>query len=72
MLDALIAGLAEGSPYLWDLCAADPERLVALLEADPERRFDDMLADARRAIAATQDEAEAMRLLRRMKAKPRC
>src|SRR5215471_4247592 len=68
MLDALITGLAGGSPYLWDLVRDSPERFVALLEAEPERRFGDMLADAKRAIAATRDEAEAMRLLRRMKA----
>src|SRR5215470_5805619 len=67
-LDALITGLAGGSPYLWDLVRDSPERFVALLEAEPERRLGDMLADAKRAIAATRDEAEAMRLLRRMKA----
>ncbi len=67
-LDALITGLAGGSPYLWDLVRDSPERFVALLEAEPERRFGDMLADAKRAIAATRDEAEVMRLLRRMKA----
>jgi glutamate-ammonia-ligase adenylyltransferase len=67
-LDALITGLAGGSPYLWDLARASPERLVALLEAEPERRFKDILADAKRAIAATRDEAEVMRLLRHMKA----
>src|SRR5215510_79309 len=67
-LDALITGLAGGSPYLWDLVRGSPERFVALLEAEPERRFRDILADAKRAIAATRDEAEVMRLLRRMKA----
>ena len=67
-LDALMTGLAGGSPYLWDLVRGSPERFVALLEAEPERRFCDVLADAKRAIAATCDEAEVMRLLRRMKA----
>src|SRR5215813_3704611 len=67
-LDALMTGLADGSPYLWGLVRASPERFVALLEAEPERRFRDILADAKRAIAATRDEAEVMRLLRRMKA----
>src|SRR5262245_24054586 len=67
-LDALITGLADGSPYLWDLAQRSPERLIALLEAEPERRFDDILDLARRAIAATSDEAEVMRLLRVMKA----
>jgi [glutamine synthetase] adenylyltransferase / [glutamine synthetase]-adenylyl-L-tyrosine phosphorylase len=68
MLAALLAGLAEGSPYLWDLVRAAPERLVMLLESDPERCFRDILADATRAIAAASDEAEVMRLLRTMKA----
>jgi glutamate-ammonia-ligase adenylyltransferase len=68
MLDALTMGLAEGSPYLWELARAEPERLAQLLESDPERRFDDILAGATRAIAATQDQGEVMRLLRRMKA----
>src|SRR5215813_2069809 len=67
-LDALITGLAGGSPYLWDLVRGSPERFVALLEAEPERRFCNVLADAKRTIAATCDEAEVMRLLRRMKA----
>src|SRR5262249_46313885 len=67
-LGALITGLAGGSPYLWDLVRGSPERFVALLEAEPERRFRDILADAKRAIAATRDEAEVMRLLRRTKA----
>jgi glutamate-ammonia-ligase adenylyltransferase len=64
----LVAGLAEGSPHLWDLARADPLRLVTLLESNPERHFEELLAGAARAIAATTDEAEAMRLLRRMKA----
>ena len=67
-LEALMTGLADGSPYLWGLVRGSPERFVALLEAEPEHRFRDILADARRAIAATRDEAEVMRLLRRMKA----
>ena len=67
-LDALLTGLAGGSDYLWDLVRAAPQRLLALLEAEPERRFTDIIADAKCAIAATRDEAEVMRVLRRMKA----
>src|SRR6476659_1489843 len=67
-LEALMTGLADGSPYLWGLVRGSPERFVTFLEAEPERRFRDILADARRAIATTRDEAEVMRLLRRMKA----
>jgi len=67
-LEALLAGLADGSSYLWDLVRASPQRFLALIEAEPERRFADIVADASRAIAATREEAEAMRLLRCMKA----
>jgi [glutamine synthetase] adenylyltransferase / [glutamine synthetase]-adenylyl-L-tyrosine phosphorylase len=64
---ALIAGLAEYSPYLWDLANSDTARLLALLQSEPEARFAALLAEAAAAIDATEDEAEAMRLLRRMK-----
>jgi glutamate-ammonia-ligase adenylyltransferase len=68
MLHALMLGVAGGSPYLWDLMRASPERLIDLLEAEPERRFDNILGNAKQAAAATHDEAEVMRVLRRMKA----
>ena len=66
-LAALIAGLAEGSPDLWDRVRSEPQRLLALLDAEPEPRFDAILAQAKRAIAASRGEAEVMRLLRCMK-----
>lgn len=65
----LLAALAEGSPYLWDLACCDPDRLAGLLQSDPDNGFDEMLNEAARALAATQKEAEAMRLLRRLKGK---
>ncbi|MEA2938952.1 MAG: [glutamine synthetase] adenylyltransferase / [glutamine synthetase]-adenylyl-L-tyrosine, partial [Alphaproteobacteria bacterium] len=64
---ALIAGIAEGSPYLWELARAEPARLATLLDSDPDRRLDTVLAEASRVIAASADEAEVMRCLRRMK-----
>jgi [glutamine synthetase] adenylyltransferase / [glutamine synthetase]-adenylyl-L-tyrosine phosphorylase len=64
----LLAGLAAYSPYLWDLAHNDPRRLLTLLQSDPDKRFRALLDSTRAALAATQDEAEAMRLLRRMKA----
>src|SRR5689334_5619614 len=57
---ALILGLADGSPHLWDLASADPARLARLLESDPEVHFDAVLADTVAAIAATRDEAQVM------------
>lgn len=68
VLNMLVQGLAEHSPYLWDLVIGDPQRLLRLLDADPDTHFTQLLAEHGRAIAATVDEDEAMRLLRRMKA----
>src|SRR3989440_37349 len=67
-LEALLLGLADGSPYLWDLAAAEPERLLALLNSNPDVHLAELLAKAEKAVAAAKDEADAMRLLRRMKA----
>src|SRR5215813_5462811 len=67
-LQALIEGVADGSPYLWELAAGEPARLVALLESDPDAHLDALLGAAAADVAATADQSEAMRLLRRMKA----
>src|SRR6476619_297190 len=67
-LEALLFGLADGSPYLWDLAAAEPDRLLSLLNSNPDVHLVELLATAEQAVAATKDEAEAMRLLRRMRA----
>src|SRR5262245_16318124 len=40
---ALVLGLADGSPHLWDLASADPARLARVLASDPETRFDALL-----------------------------
>src|SRR5262249_30674811 len=65
---ALIEGIAEGSPYLWDLIRADPARLVRLLNADPDRRLPEILNDTFGALDVAHDEEAAMRQLRAMKA----
>jgi len=65
---ALLAGLAQYSPYLWDLAQSDPERLLTLLRTPPDLRFRALLQDTAAALTKTEDEADAMRLLRRMKA----
>jgi glutamate-ammonia-ligase adenylyltransferase len=66
--EALILGLADGSPYLWELASSKPARLLALLNSDPDAHLSGLLAKFAKAIDATGDEAEAMRLLRVMKA----
>src|SRR5438552_4048552 len=48
-LGDVVAAVAEASPYLWDLIRADPDRFLALLEADPEAHFTVLIADVRRA-----------------------
>ena len=66
-LGALLEGISEGSPYLWHLVVVDPVRLLRLLDCDPDRHFDALLADCMAPIAQAGCEAEAMRLLRRLK-----
>src|ERR1041385_3243097 len=66
-LGELVASIAEASPYLWDLIRADPARFTTILEAEPEERLAAVLAEARSA-GDVEDEADAMRTLRRAKA----
>ena len=67
-LSDVLAAVAEASPYLWDLVRADPERLAALLNADPEVRFAALLADVTRAGSTVATDEDAMHVLRRGKA----
>jgi glutamate-ammonia-ligase adenylyltransferase len=67
-VDTLLQSLAENSPYLWELASGDPARLLRLLTADPDSHLAALLADTGRVVAATEDETQAMRCLRRMKA----
>ena len=67
-LNTLLESLSESSPFLWGLSSHEPKRLLRLLDADPDKYLSALLGDTRSAVDATEDEAEAMRLLRRMKA----
>jgi glutamate-ammonia-ligase adenylyltransferase len=67
-VEALLLGIADGSPFLWDLTVADPARLVAILNSDPDAHFSSLLRDTARAVSRTKSENEAMRLLRKLKA----
>src|ERR1051326_8286850 len=66
--EAVLLGLADGSPYLWELATAEPGRLLRLLTADPDGQLSALLARSAKAVAGAKDEAAAMQLLRRMKA----
>jgi glutamate-ammonia-ligase adenylyltransferase len=67
-LQHLVEGIADASPFLWDLVSNEPERFATLLDADPQQHLAGLLAKTSQAVAATPDETAAMRLLRRMKA----
>ncbi|MEA2941916.1 MAG: [glutamine synthetase] adenylyltransferase / [glutamine synthetase]-adenylyl-L-tyrosine [Bradyrhizobium sp.] len=63
----ILEGVAEASPYLFDLIRADAARLIRLLECDPDSYLAELIEQTSLAVAVAADEAEAMRLLRRMK-----
>ncbi|MDX2237523.1 MAG: glutamine-synthetase adenylyltransferase, partial [Hyphomonadaceae bacterium] len=63
----LLDAIAQGSPYLWDLARADPERLAQVLTTDPDERLAQIVASTDEAVASAPDDETAMRALRRMK-----
>jgi len=65
---ALIDTIAAFSPFLWQLASEDPARLLAVMGADPDAHLAQLIEITAAAAAATTDDAEVMRLLRRMKA----
>src|ERR1041384_5258470 len=67
-VEAVLLGLADGSPYLWELATPEPDRLLRLLTAEPDGHLSALLAKSAKSVAGAKDEAAAMQLLRRMKA----
>jgi [glutamine synthetase] adenylyltransferase / [glutamine synthetase]-adenylyl-L-tyrosine phosphorylase len=67
-LASLIGGIAETSPYLWDLVRADPARFLRLISGDADAALAALLVTARDTAAAAKGTAELMRVLRRAKA----
>jgi glutamate-ammonia-ligase adenylyltransferase len=65
---ALVDGIADGSPYLWDLIERDGARLAALLQSDPDEHLAARLAATSSCMAQATRDDDAMRLLRQMKA----
>ena len=63
----LLSGLADHSPYLWRLAFSDPERLAALLEADPDTILEQRVSALYAACDAATDETELMHRLRKSK-----
>src|SRR6202049_4102883 len=63
----ILRGIAEASPYLFDLVRADAARLIRLLECEPEPCLAQLIEKTCRDVFAASSEAEVMALLRRMK-----
>ncbi|WP_291858110.1 bifunctional [glutamine synthetase] adenylyltransferase/[glutamine synthetase]-adenylyl-L-tyrosine phosphorylase [Bradyrhizobium sp.] len=63
----ILLGVAESSPYLFDLLRADGARATRLLECDPELYLARLIENTRRDVSAASAEADVMQLLRRMK-----
>src|SRR5260370_11198228 len=65
---AILLGIAEFSPYLFDLIRADAARLIRLLACDPEPHLAALIEKTSNGVFAAAGELEVMHLLRRMKA----
>jgi [glutamine synthetase] adenylyltransferase / [glutamine synthetase]-adenylyl-L-tyrosine phosphorylase len=61
---ALLMGLADHSPFLWQLAIANPPRLKRCLEMAPEACLDVCLATLDQACAKAESDAAVMRALR--------
>jgi [glutamine synthetase] adenylyltransferase / [glutamine synthetase]-adenylyl-L-tyrosine phosphorylase len=64
-LTQVLNGVAEAAPFLFELIRADPARCVGLLESPPDEALAEIIATARGAVV--REQAEQMRVLRRMK-----
>src|SRR6478672_8394609 len=65
---AILLGIAEFSPYLFDLARGDAARLIRLLACDPEAYLASLIENISRDVLAAASEADVMQLLRRTKA----
>jgi glutamate-ammonia-ligase adenylyltransferase len=65
--DTILLGIAEASPYLFDLMRADAARLVRLLNCDPKPHLDALIEKTCRDVSIESSEADVMQRLRRMK-----
>jgi [glutamine synthetase] adenylyltransferase / [glutamine synthetase]-adenylyl-L-tyrosine phosphorylase len=63
----ILFGIAEASPYLFDLVRADAARLIRLLDCEPEAYLAQLIEGTCRDVSAASSEADVMQLLRRMK-----
>jgi glutamate-ammonia-ligase adenylyltransferase len=63
----ILLGIAEASPYLFDLVRADAARAIRLLECEPEQHLAQLIEKTRSEVSAASSEADVMHKLRRAK-----
>jgi [glutamine synthetase] adenylyltransferase / [glutamine synthetase]-adenylyl-L-tyrosine phosphorylase len=66
-LAGMLGGIAESSPYVWELVRADPARFLRLLCSDAAAELSALLDAARGAAAAAKGAPALMRVLRQAK-----
>jgi glutamate-ammonia-ligase adenylyltransferase len=64
---AILLGIAEASPYLFDLVRADAGRALRVLECEPELHLAQLIEETRSEVSAASSEADVMQKLRRTK-----
>ena len=64
---ALIAGIADGSPFLWEIARSDPVGLAELLEQAPEASLARIVETGAKAVRTAKSEDGLMRALRKMR-----
>jgi len=64
---AILFGIAETSPYLFDLIRADAARALRVLNGDPDKALPLLIARAVDLVGEASSEADVMVALRRMK-----
>jgi glutamate-ammonia-ligase adenylyltransferase len=67
LANTILLGIAEASPYLFDLARADAARLIRLLECEPEPYLAQLIENTCRNVSAASSETDVMQFLRRMK-----
>ena len=66
-LDAILLGIVEASPYLFDLIRSDAARFLRLLTCSPDTYLPDLVSRTARDVSEAATEADVMRLLRALK-----
>jgi len=66
--EEIFAGIAEASPYLFDLVRTDAGRVLRILRGEPDRHLAGLIGETRHSVWTASNEAQAMHVLRRAKA----